>query len=361
MTALEEIKKALKALEQLVALVAEDTGALVMPDPDEDSVGYTLEGELEMTFGHVRRAHAAISSLEAALSAAEPVHTVDWDNPNDPVVKLFVGFDVETYVNEYELRGDEGDYSPNEKEKTLMVDAIYGVVSNLHEAVRKLSSSSPTPPQPAPSVAVKALADAYQKYLDAVSLYNERHAIMKTKPLGTMRVDEEYKAIDETRRAFDKLAVEVATSALSAQAQDAPLRVGRFGHHPEPAIDFCIEVEALEGHLFDARHGIGKPGHEPRRVDDDFRRRVSEAMDFIVGGDQIAIAAKATLRSISAQVQDVAEVSPVDYMRRHDAAIAAYEANTPNDYRYSALALRKAVDAAFAVAAAPAKQEGGHD
>ncbi len=62
--------------------------------------------------------------------------------------------------------------------------------------------------------------------------------------------------------------------------------------------------------------------------------------------------------ALSAQVQDVAEVSPVDYMRRHDAAIAAYEANTPNDYRYSALALRKAVDAAFAVAAAPAKQEG---
>jgi hypothetical protein len=59
----------------------------------------------------------------------------------------------------------------------------------------------------------------------------------------------------------------------------------------------------------------------------------------------------------AAQVQDVAEVSPEDYMRRHDAAIAAYEANTPNDYRYSALALRKAVDAAFAVAAAPAKQE----
>jgi hypothetical protein len=73
---------------------------------------------------------------------------------------------------------------------------------------------------PAPSVAVKALADSYQTYLDAVNLYNERHAVMKTKALGTMRVDEEYKAIDVARRAFDKLAVEVATSALSAQVQD---------------------------------------------------------------------------------------------------------------------------------------------
>lgn len=63
--------------------------------------------------------------------------------------------------------------------------------------------------------------------------------------------------------------------------------------------------------------------------------------------------------ALSAQAQDVADVSPADYMRRHDAAVAAYEANTPSDYRYSALALRKAVDAAFAIAAAPAKQEGG--
>lgn len=70
-------------------------------------------------------------------------------------------------------------------------------------------------------------------------------------------------------------------------------------------------------------------------------------------------ATTAALAALSAQVQDVAEVSPAEYMRRHDAAIAAYEANTPNDYRYSALALRKAVDAAFSVAAAPVKQAGG--
>jgi hypothetical protein len=135
-------------LRDLFSIVAEETGALKMDDADEDSVGWTTEGPLPMTFGHVRRAHTALAALEAALSTdAEPVKT-------------------------------------------------------------------------APSVAVKALADAYQKYLDAVSFYNERHAVMKTKALGTMRVDEEYKAIDVARRAFDKLAVEVATSALSAQVQD---------------------------------------------------------------------------------------------------------------------------------------------
>lgn len=70
---IETIKKALEDLDALVTIVAKDTGALFMSDPDEESVGSTLEGDLEMTFGHVRRAHAALSALEAALSTdAEP-------------------------------------------------------------------------------------------------------------------------------------------------------------------------------------------------------------------------------------------------------------------------------------------------
>lgn len=61
----EDVKKALEDVSALVAIVAKDTGALVMSDPAEDSVGSTLEGDLEMTFGHVRRAHAALSTLES--------------------------------------------------------------------------------------------------------------------------------------------------------------------------------------------------------------------------------------------------------------------------------------------------------
>lgn len=38
---------------------------------------------------------------------------------------------------------------------------------------------------------------------------------------------------------------------------------------------------------------------------------------------------------------------PAEYRRIHDIAAAAYEAAVPVDYRYSALALRKAVDAAL--------------
>ncbi len=62
-------------LRSILSIVAEETGALKMEDADEDSVGWTTEGPLPMTFGHVRRAHAALAALEAALSAAEPVKT----------------------------------------------------------------------------------------------------------------------------------------------------------------------------------------------------------------------------------------------------------------------------------------------
>lgn len=60
-------------LRSLLSIVAEETGALKMNDADEDSVGWTTEGPLPMTFGHVRRAHAALAALEPALSAAEPI------------------------------------------------------------------------------------------------------------------------------------------------------------------------------------------------------------------------------------------------------------------------------------------------
>lgn len=44
---------------------------------------------------------------------------------------------------------------------------------------------------------------------------------------------------------------------------------------------------------------------------------------------------------------------PAEYRRIHDIPAAAYEAAVPVDYRYSALALRKAVDAAISAVAPP--------
>lgn len=51
---------------------------------------------------------------------------------------------------------------------------------------------------------------------------------------------------------------------------------------------------------------------------------------------------------------------PAEYRRIHDVAAAAYEAATPVDYRYSALALRKAVDAAIAALTTPPQPVEAH-
>lgn len=64
----------------------------------------------------------------------------------------------------------------------------------------------------------------------------------------------------------------------------------RFGHHPEPAIDFCCEVDAIEGMLADWKAGL--TSHE------DVGARMARAMQFRVGGDAHAVAAKDRLRSL---------------------------------------------------------------
>lgn len=75
-------------------------------------------------------------------------------------------------------------------------------------------------------------------------------------------------------------------------------KLGRFGHHPEPAIDFEIEVESLIGMAFDAAHGIGKPGHAPRSREE-VAERISKALDFRVGGDPSCVEAKRLLRELA--------------------------------------------------------------
>lgn len=66
----------------------------------------------------------------------------------------------------------------------------------------------------------------------------------------------------------------------------------------------------------------------------------------------------------SALATDGAEAVPVawpggdfvEYVRVHNIAISAYEAAIPPDYRYSAAALRKAVDAALTAALHPTSE-----
>ena len=64
-----------------------------------------------------------------------------------------------------------------------------------------------------------------------------------------------------------------------------------FGHHPDPAIDFEVEVGAIEGLVYEARVGLADS--------DAVTARIERAMQFRVGGDAGAVRAKARLREIA--------------------------------------------------------------
>jgi hypothetical protein len=65
-----------------------------------------------------------------------------------------------------------------------------------------------------------------------------------------------------------------------------------FGHHPEPATDFCVEVEAIEAEITDRAAGLP--------VTMDLGARIERAMQFKVGGSAAAVVAKADLRKYEA-------------------------------------------------------------
>ena len=72
-------------------------------------------------------------------------------------------------------------------------------------------------------------------------------------------------------------------------------QLGRFGHHPDPAADFCVEVEVLEGLVYEV--GVGLADYE------EIFDRVSKALDFRVGGDSHAVAAKQILRRVASELE----------------------------------------------------------
>ncbi|APU89004.1 hypothetical protein Rctr197k_221 [Virus Rctr197k] len=79
---------------------------------------------------------------------------------------------------------------------------------------------------------------------------------------------------------------------LVLRAQE-PEQLGRFGHHPDPAVDFCVEVDAIEGLEADVEALIAQP--------EELTARIKRAMDFRVGGNEQAVIAKNRLRSIEAR------------------------------------------------------------
>ena len=76
-----------------------------------------------------------------------------------------------------------------------------------------------------------------------------------------------------------------------------PKDLARFDHHPDPAIDFCVEVEELQSIAWDRAHGLSNPD------DAELEERVAFAMQFRVGGDEGAVNAKGLLRSISRSIR----------------------------------------------------------
>lgn len=69
---------------------------------------------------------------------------------------------------------------------------------------------------------------------------------------------------------------------------------GRFDHHPDPAIDFCIEVDALEGLVADVRAGVEKRGV--------VEERLFKATMFRVGGDMRAVSARQKLLTLESEL-----------------------------------------------------------
>lgn len=71
--------------------------------------------------------------------------------------------------------------------------------------------------------------------------------------------------------------------------------LGKFGHHPDPAIDFEVEVDDLIGMAYNRRTGFDP---EPS-----LDARVERAMRFRVGGIPSCIEAKDSLREIDAALR----------------------------------------------------------
>jgi hypothetical protein len=67
-------------------------------------------------------------------------------------------------------------------------------------------------------------------------------------------------------------------------------KLGRFGHHPDPAIDFEVEVESLESIWID---------RERYPLDESFLRRMQRAVAFKVGGHPVAVEARRALLKLA--------------------------------------------------------------
>lgn len=108
-----------------------------------------------------------------------------------------------------------------------------------------------------------------------------------------------------------------ATGSVREALGNVPM--GRFGHHPDPAIDFEIEVAEIESITESTHLGLTGPKHEADRAG--LTRRIEVAMLFQVGGDPSCCAAKVKLCAI-------ADAAPTPTQRRARAGVSVETAAT---------------------------------
>lgn len=109
----------------------------------------------------------------------------------------------------------------------------------------------------------------------------------------------EHKRIYNVSAAYSAMLAAVPSSEIEVRSGLSDDKAGlmRFGHHPDPAIDFCIEVESLEARLSDAKHHYAKMGEEPETVAF-VLDRIQSALSFKVGADDGAVKSKQALRDL---------------------------------------------------------------
>lgn len=101
-------------------------------------------------------------------------------------------------------------------------------------------------------------------------------------------------------------ASETIVKGLLSDAAAKAANLGKFGHHPDPAIDFEIEIESLQARLIDAKGGVSKPGEAVETVAS-VLEDIERAMTFRVGGDPSAVRAKQTLRDLEADARQAVQ------------------------------------------------------
>lgn len=138
---------------------------------------------------------------EAVFIGADPLHP----KTTEPEEKRFwpeLESFVEDYIGGYEFRGDEGDYTPNDRERFLIEDCAAGLLHEMNQ--EGWLPQSPSTPQPSPGSPEDASGECSQSDLNAENarLRAELETLKRHQSHAVSTAIRE--AIEETRVAFSE-------------------------------------------------------------------------------------------------------------------------------------------------------------